>query len=328
MPFSLPIPLDPITLLLLGGVVTIGLLLVGALVTGLAGRSELERLEERLSPEEREVMEAQRRVTREERLAGLNKQLERTTWWENLRWGLSRAGLRLKPTEYIALRILAVILGTFLGYVLGGRTLLFTLLGFGVGLFGFGYYIKFLQRRRLQQFNAQLVDTLNLVINGLRAGFSLLQALDSVAKEMPPPISEEFRRVVQEVQIGIPMDQALDNLVKRMPSEDLDMVITAMKIQREVGGPLTEILESTVHTIRERIRIQGEIRTLTAQVRYSGMILALMPIFLFLIIYRIAPDYAGEFLRNGLCGYLMMGVGLMLIGVGYFAMQRIAQIEV
>ncbi len=328
MPFALPIPLDPITLLLLGGVVTIGLLLVGALVTGLAGRSELERLEERLSPEEREVMEAQRRVTREERLAGLNKQLERTTWWENLRWGLSRAGLRLKPTEYIALRILAVILGTFLGYVLGGRTLLFTLLGFGVGLFGFGYYIKFLQRRRLQQFNAQLVDTLNLVINGLRAGFSLLQALDSVAKEMPPPISEEFRRVVQEVQIGIPMDQALDNLVKRMPSEDLDMVITAMKIQREVGGPLTEILESTVHTIRERIRIQGEIRTLTAQVRYSGMILALMPIFLFLIIYRIAPDYAGEFLRNGLCGYLMMGVGLMLIGVGYFAMQRIAQIEV
>ncbi len=328
MPFSLPIPLDPITLLLLGGVVTIGLLLVGALVTGLAGRSELERLEERLSPEEREVMEAQRRVTREERLAGLNKQLERTTWWENLRWGLSRAGLRLKPTEYIALRILAVILGTFLGYILGGRTLLFTFLGFGVGLFGFGYYIKFLQRRRLQQFNAQLVDTLNLVINGLRAGFSLLQALDSVAKEMPPPISEEFRRVVQEVQIGIPMDQALDNLVKRMPSEDLDMVITAMKIQREVGGPLTEILESTVHTIRERIRIQGEIRTLTAQVRYSGMILALMPIFLFLIIYRIAPDYAGEFLRNGLCGYLMMGIGLVLIGVGYFAMQRIAQIEV
>ncbi len=211
---------------------------------------------------------------------------------------------------------------------MGGRTLLFTFLGFGVGLFGFGYYIKFLQRRRLQQFNAQLVDTLNLVINGLRAGFSLLQALDSVAKEMPPPISEEFRRVVQEVQIGIPMDQALDNLVKRMPSEDLDMVITAMKLQREVGGPLTEILESTVHTIRERIRIQGEIRTLTAQVRYSGMILALMPIFLFLIIYRIAPDYAGEFLRNGLCGYLMMGIGLVLIGVGYFAMQRIAQIEV
>ncbi len=328
MPFPLPVPLDPITLLIVGGIVTVGLLLVGALVSSLAGRSELERLEAHLSPEEKAMLESQRKVSREERLAGLNKQLERTTWWENLRWGLSRAGLRLTPTEYIALRILAVILGTVLGYLLGGRTLLFTVLGFLAGLFGFGYYVKFLQRRRLNQFNDQLVDTLNLLINGLRAGFSVLQAMDAVAREMPPPISEEFRRVVQEVQIGIPMDQALDNLVKRMPSEDLDMVVTAMKIQREVGGPLTEILESTVHTIRERIRIQGEIRTLTAQVRYSGIILALMPIFLFLVIYRLAPDYAGEFLRNGLCGYSMMGVGLMLIAAGYFIMQRIAQIEV
>ncbi len=328
MPLPLPLLLsDPITLLLLGGIVTVGLVLVGALVTVWVGRQEEERLEKLIFPADQEAREEAQRLVRRERI-GIDKRLERTSWWENLRWGLSRAGLRLKPSEYIALRVISVILGTFLGYVLGGQTVLFTLLGFLVGLLGFGWYIRFLQQRRLNQFNEQLVDTLNLIINGLRAGFSLPQALDAVAKEMPPPVSEEFRRLVQELQIGIPRDKALDNLVKRMPSQDLDLVVTAMKIQQEVGGPLTEILENTVHTIRERIRIQGEIRTLTAQVRFSGTVLSLMPVCLFLAIYRLAPDYAGQFLRNGLCGYSMLGLALVLIGTGYYIMRRIAQIEV
>ena len=329
----MPLPLaslltDPITLLLLGGIVTVGLVLIGALVTVWTGRQEVGRIEALLLPEEREVQEETRRLLQREDKSRFDKRLESTTWWENLRWSLSRAGLRLKPSEYIALRVLAVVLGTLLGFLLGGRSLLFTFLGFFLGLFGFGWYIRFLQQRRLKQFNEQLVDTLNLIINGLRAGFSLPQALDAVAKEMPPPVSDEFRRLVQELQIGIPRDRALDNLVKRMPSQDLDLVVTAMKIQQEVGGPLTEILENTVHTIRERIRIQGEIRSLTAQVRYSGMVLSLMPICLFLAIYRIAPDYAGQFLQNGLCGYSMLGLALILIAMGYYIMQRIAQIEV
>ncbi len=328
MPLPLPLLLsDPITLLLLGGIVTVGLVLVGALVTVWVGRQEEERLEKLIFPADQEAREEAQRLVRRERI-GIDKRLERTSWWENLRWGLSRAGLRLKPSEYIALRVISVILGAFLGYVLGGQTVLFTLLGSLVGLLGFGWYIRFLQQRRLNQFNEQLVDTLNLIINGLRAGFSLPQALDAVAKEMPPPVSEEFRRLVQELQIGIPRDKALDNLVKRMPSQDLDLVVTAMKIQQEVGGPLTEILENTVHTIRERIRIQGEIRTLTAQVRFSGTVLSLMPVCLFLAIYRLAPDYAGQFLRNGLCGYSMLGLALVLIGTGYYIMRRIAQIEV
>ncbi len=326
----LPIPLfsDPITLLLLGGIATVGLVLIGALVTVWVGRQEEERLEKLIFPEDQEAREETQRLVRQAQKTGIDKRLERTSWWENLRWGLSRAGLRLKPSEYIALRIITVIVGTFLGYVLGGQSLLFTVLGFFLGLVGFGWYIRYLQQRRLNQFNGQLVDTLNLIINGLRAGFSLPQALDAVAKEMPPPVSEEFRRLVQELQIGIPRDKALDNLVKRMPSQDLDLVVTAMKIQQEVGGPLTEILENTVHTIRERIRIQGEIRSLTAQVRFSGTVLSLMPICLFLAIYRIAPDYAGQFLQNGLCGYSMLGLALVLIGTGYYIMQRIAQIEV
>jgi len=332
LPF--PIPTDPLSLALFGVVILVALLLVGAIVSSFASRGELARLEEALSEEERAFL--QDRATREalrreeeEFFASLNKRLEQTTWWESLRWSLSRAGLRLRPGEYLILRALAVVLGGFLGFVFGGRIRwLFTLLGLLAGLFGFGFYVRWRQNRRVIQFENQLVDVLNLIINSLRAGFSLLQAMDAVAKEMPPPAGEEFRRVVQEIQLGIPMEDALDNLLRRLPSEDLDLVITAMKINREIGGPLTELLETVVDTIRERIRLKGEIRALTAQVRYSGMILALLPIGLFLILTRIAPDYVGEFFHSGLAGYVVMGIALLLIGSGYYVMRRLGEIEV
>lgn len=332
LPF--PIPTDPLTLALFGGVVVVALLLVGAIVTAWTSRGELERLEQMLSPEERAFLEdrATREALRkeeEEFFARLNKRLEQTGWWESLRWTLSRAGLRLRPGEYLVMRAAAVVLGGLAGFLFGGRVRwLFTLLGVLLGFFGFGFYVRWRQNRRIVEFENQLVDVLNLLINSLRAGFSLLQAMDAVAKEMPPPAGEEFRRVVQEIQLGIPMEDALDNLLRRLPSPDLDLVVTAMKINRTVGGPLTELLETVVETIRERIRLKGEIRALTAQVRYSGMILALLPIALFLILMRIAPDYVGEFLRNGLAGYIVMGLALFLIGTGYYVMRRLGEIEV
>jgi hypothetical protein len=118
---------------------------------------------------------------------------------------------------------------------------------------------------------------LNLMVNGLRAGYSTMQAMESISKELPPPVCDEFRRVVQEMQIGIPMETALDNLLRRIPSPDLDFVVTAINVQREVGGNLSEILDSISFTIRERVRIKGEIRVLTSQVRASGTVLSLIP---------------------------------------------------
>ena len=150
--------------------------------------------------------------------------------------------------------------------------------GGAIGLFLPRFYVKNQQSRRLVRFNEQLGDMLNLMVNGLRAGYSTMQAMEAVSKELPPPICDEFRRVVQEMQLGVPMQISLDNLLRRIPSEDLDLVVTAINVQREVGGNLAEILDTISYTIRERVRIKGEIRVLTTQVMYSGRFLAMMPV--------------------------------------------------
>ncbi len=174
---------------------------------------------------------------------------------------------------------------------------------------------------------------LSLMVNGLRAGFSTLQAMESVAKEMPPPISEEFRRVVQEVSLGVSTEKALDNLLRRIPSEDLDLVITAIKVQREVGGNLAEILDTISHTIRERVRIKGEIRVLTAQMKFSAQFLALLPAFVFVAILVINREYLLILIDPEAntplpCGFIAIAVAILLSIIGYFVMNRFTKIEV
>jgi tight adherence protein B len=155
-----------------------------------------------------------------------------------------------------------------------------------------------------------------------------MQALEAVSKEMPAPISDEFRRVVQEMQLGIPMDRAMDNLLRRIPSEDLDLVVTAINVQREVGGNLAEILETITHTIRERIRIKGEIKTLTTQVVYSGRFLAMMPLIIAGLLWVINKEYMLEFFVAPLCGGIILSCVALMIFAGYLVMNKIADIEV
>jgi tight adherence protein B len=170
---------------------------------------------------------------------------------------------------------------------------------------------------------------LNLMVNGLRAGYSTMQALEAVSRELPAPISDEFRRVVQEMQIGIPMESALENLLRRIPSDDLDFVVTAINVQREVGGNLSEILDTISFTIRERVRIKGEIRVMTASVRTSGAVLSLIPVFLSIALWFVSPEYIGSFFARGpLCGWLAVGTIVGMIASGYFVMMKIADIEV
>jgi tight adherence protein B len=154
--------------------------------------------------------------------------------------------------------------------------------------------------------------------------------MEAVSKELPSPICDEFRRVVQEMQLGISMEKALDNLLRRIPSEDLDFVVTAINVQREVGGNLAEIMDVISYTIRERVRIKGEIRALTAQAIYSGRALALMPLILMCILWFINRSYIMEFFnkQNALCGGIALGVAGLLIISGYFVMTRIANVEV
>jgi tight adherence protein B len=168
------------------------------------------------------------------------------------------------------------------------------------------------------------------MVNGLRAGYSTVQAMEAVSKELPSPICDEFRRVVQEMQFGVPMERALDNLLRRVPTEDLDLIITAMNVQREVGGNLAEILDTISFTIRERIRIKGEIRVLTSQVMISGKFLALMPILLSLVLFLINRPYMMRFFeaQTRMCGIPMLIFGGLMIALGYFMMIKIADIEV
>ena len=144
---------------------------------------------------------------------------------------------------------------------------------------------------RLGAFNKQLPDTITLLANALRAGSSFLQAIELVVRESRPPISTEFGRVIREVNLGLPFEQALENMVRRVRSDDLELMATAISIQHTVGGNLAEILDSIAYTIRERIRIQGEIRTLTAQQRLSGYVVGFLPIGLAAFLFIAAPNF-------------------------------------
>ena len=171
---------------------------------------------------------------------------------------------------------------------------------------------------------------MNLMVNGLRAGYSIMQAMEAVSKEMPPPICDEFRRVVQEMQLGITMEIALANLLRRIPSDDLDLVVTAVNVQREVGGNLAEILDTISYTIRERVRIKGEIRVLTSQVMYSGRFLALMPLIITGVLWLVNRPYMMQFFNpeTRLVGIIALVIGAIMVISGYFVMTKIATIDV
>jgi tight adherence protein B len=256
--------------------------------------------------------------------------VEKSSYGDRVARELARADLKLKVAEYFALYIIAIFLGALIFGFLGSWHPVSFLIGAVIGAFAPRFYVKRQQRQRLTRFNDQLGDMLNLMVNGLRAGYSTMQAMEAISKELPTPISDEFRRVVQEMQLGVPMETALDNLLRRIPSDDLDFVVTAINVQREVGGNLSEILDSISFTIRERVRIKGEIRVMTSQVRASGTLLSIIPGALALILWFMNPDYLMSFFDgpSPLCGWGAIGLIVIMIATGYFIMMKIADIEV
>jgi len=311
-----------------GGITIIVLLVIGIIVSASSERNLVEqRLGEYLQQDEstRSEIQAERSLLTD----WVTRRVEKTSYGDRVARELARADLKFKVAEYIALIVIATVVGGALAWLLGNRQIISFLIGAVAGFFAPRFYVGQQQRRRLNKFNYQLSDMLNLMVNGLRAGYSTMQAMEAVSKELPSPINEEFRRVVQEMQIGISMEAALDNLLRRIPSDDLDFVITAINVQREVGGNLSEILDTISFTIRERVRIKGEIRTLTAQVRTSGSVLSMIPIFLTVVLWFLNPEYLMSFSEGGpLCAIIAAAIVLFLIGTGYFIMMKIADIEV
>jgi tight adherence protein B len=314
-------------ILLIGGGLIFVLLTIGAVVSLMGERSLVE---ERLGPyfDDNEIVDAKDKSSP----VGdwLNTRVEKSSWGSRISRELARADLKLKPAEYIALM---VILGFGVGAVawfFGGQSIIVGLLGAGVGALIPRAYVRQQQGKRLVRFSDQLPDMLALMVNGLRAGFSIMQAMEAVSKELPPPISDEFTRVVQEIQIGLPIDRALDNLYRRIPSEDLDLTITAMNVQREVGGNLAEILDTISYTIRERVRIKGEIRVLTSQVVYSSRFLSSMPVLIAVALWFMNRPYMMMFFQpeSRLIGIPSLVIGGLMIFFGYTIMKKIAAIDV
>ncbi|MEM8859079.1 MAG: type II secretion system F family protein [Chloroflexota bacterium] len=256
---------------------------------------------------------------------------------DRIRTRIARGDLKLRVSEYIMLIVLMAIFLGGVAWYLFDQSLTLGFIGVVAGCLIPGIYSRYAAGQRIQTFNNQLSDTLNLWVNALRSGFSVLQAMEAIANEMPAPVSQEFERVIQEVRLGKDTEEALDNVLRRVPSEDFDLVVTAVKVQREVGGNLSEILDTISFTIRERVRIKGEIQTLTAQGRISGWIITALPIALGLFLYYSNPEYIGElFVQEpetmiaGLlpCGWIMVGVAVIMIAVGGFSIQKIIDIEV
>jgi tight adherence protein B len=314
-------------IIIIGGTILIVLLAIGVVVSS---RSERALVEERLSQyldDDKKSMEreAQNSVITD----WVSKRVEKTSYGDRIARELARADIKLKVAEYFALILMSIVFVGLVAWFLGNRHPVSGLMGAAGGAFLPRFYVRSQQRQRLQKFNDQLPDMLNLMVNGLRAGYSTMQAMEAVSRELPSPINDEFRRVVQEIQIGITMENALDNLLRRIPSDDLDFVITAINVQREVGGNLSEILDTISFTIRERVRIKGEVRVLTAQVRTSGTVLSLIPFFLVTILWFLNPEYLLSVTEGGpACTAGIICVVLGLIFSSYFIMMRIAAIEV
>ena len=315
-------------MILIGGaVILLILLIVGVVVSITSDRSLVEERLGRYLDDERPE-EVEKSGGGGAATEWLNRRVAKSSMGDRVSRELARADLKFKVAEYFALVFIATLGVALLAYLIRPNVVS-AIIGGVIGFFLPRFYVKRQQAVRLVKFNDQLSDMLNLMVNGLRAGYSTMQALEAVSRELPSPISDEFRRVVQEMQIGISMEASLENLLRRIPSDDLDFVVTAINVQREVGGNLSEILDTISFTIRERVRIKGEIRVMTANVRTSGMVLALIPVFLTLALWFVSPEYIGSFFARGpVCGWSAVGVVVGMIAAGYFVMMKIADIEV
>ncbi|HEY2704690.1 MAG TPA: type II secretion system F family protein [Candidatus Dormibacteraeota bacterium] len=256
----------------------------------------------------------------------LNTVMARSARTGKLTEDLARADLKLKSSEWVLGVIGAGVLVGLLATLRFGTPVAFLPCPVVVWFIS-GFVLRFLQARRRKQFDKQLGDTIILLSNALKAGFSFAQAVSTVTKSARPPIADEFSRATREMALGISVDDALNHMVKRNVSEDFDLMVTAVQIHRVVGGNLAEILDTIAHTIRERVRIKGEISSLTAQARASGWIITVLPLALAGMLCVISPDYFNPMFHQTL-GIVMLAIGGFSMAVGFALIQKIVKIEV
>jgi tight adherence protein B len=257
---------------------------------------------------------------------GFDKILRSVGALDAVAYALQRAGIKLTVSEYLGIWLLCAAGAGGLAYLIS-RNVIAAILAAAVGGLLPHLYVRLREANRLIAFNNQLGNVLMQMSGSMRAGYGLLQAFDFVGHEMPPPAGPELAQVVRDVKLGSSLMDALDALGERVGSEDLLLIITAIRIHHEIGGNLTEILETVAETIRERVRIKGELRTLTAMQRFSGYVLGVLPIILFFVIMLINPQYESRLFTPGPTLCIPIGAIVLMI-IGFLAIQRIVTIEV
>jgi len=302
---------------------------LGAVISGLiVSRRSSSLIEERLGLAEKVAAPTDAAGPRKSPVAdALNRALASRGLGSNLATQLARADLKITVGEFMVATVLLVVVAGVVTFFLRDKDVLAAAGASLLGFFAPRIYVGSLRGRRLKAFNNQLGDSINLLVNSLRAGYSVMQAMEAISQEMGPPISDEFGRVVQEVQFGMTLEQALSHMLRRITSEDLDMLITAINVQREVGGNLAEVLDSISHTIRERVRIKGEMQALTAQSRVSGYMVSFIPIALAGFLYLVNREFI-SLLFTHTCGWIMLGVSVLGVILGYIVINKIMQIDV
>ena len=245
---------------------------------------------------------------------------------QSLEYKLQQAGVNLYGGEYIVISFMASLIT---GVVIWFLTLSFAMaFGAAVGVsIVLWLIVLILIQRRLESFTEQLGDCLITIANALRAGYSFQQTVEIIAHEMEPPISEEFAKMTHDIVMGMPLEEALDNSNHRVGSPDFELVITAVLIQHEVGGNLAQILDTISYTIAERIRMKREISALTAQGRFSAIVLLLLPFAAGSAMYVVNHDDFVQMLHDPM-GQMAMIISFVLEIIGYFVIRRIVDIDV
>ncbi len=266
----------------------------------------------------------QRLLTRIEDLT--NTHLAKYNLVKNTQDKLRLADLKYRVSEFMASIGLCALVFCALGYGISRSPIAAALLGTLGGLLPFAYLNRVVDRR-LKLFGSQLPDAISIISNSLKSGYSLLQAMDMISQELPPPMSREFKQVVRECRLNVALEDALANLLHRVKSRDLEIMVTAVLIQKQVGGNLAEVLDNINTTIRDRIRILGEVRTLTAQGKISGMVISLIPVGLAFLLYLLNPAYMRPLFVQPL-GQAILGVALVLQVIGVLIVRRMINIEI
>ena len=319
--------MNTVLILGIGVLIGLGLVLFSLIRSSSRGDVMQERIQEYATVPEYATQKKSKRTNPQ--LYRLRRQLNSMLsllGTEELNMQLMRANWKITSSEYILIRIGLMVVGFVVGWWIFGSLVSGLAAAILANLIP-GIYLRRSASRRQIKFEGQLVDVLVLVNGAVKTGFSLLQALEVVEREMQSPASEEFRRVHTEIGVGLTLTQALNNLSDRMQNQDLDLVVTAVNIHDKVGGNLSTMLEAVTETVRERDRLFREARVLTTQQRYTSYLISLLPIAIGLLMFMLNPDYIMQLFTRGI--YIVIPI-FAVIGIiaGHFVLQRIAKIDV